>query len=75
MWIKQVSDAIDSRVNIHTTYGQMMASHVNWFLEITNFDGLSFIGFYRCLYSLVKYRYTRLLEGAVQTKTVGKNVN
>ena len=60
-------------VNTYTTYGQMMASHVNWFLEIPIL--MDFIGFYRCLYSLVKYRYTRLLEGAVQTKTVGKNVN
>ena len=33
-----------------------------------------FIGFYRCLYSLVNCRYTRLLEGAVLIKIVDKDV-
>ena len=44
-----------------------MASKNNGYLT-------DFIGFYRCLYSLVNCRYTRLLEGAVQIEIIDKIV-
>ena len=45
----------------------MVASKNNGYLT-------DFIGFYRCLYSLVNCRYTRLLEGAVQIEIVDEDV-
>ena len=45
----------------------MVTSENNGYLTV-------FIGFYRCPYSLVNCRYTRLFEGAVLIEIVDKDV-